>query len=322
MTVGIHSTRRAFLAGAAATGALAAASPAFAAAPMQGVFHGGYRRFKLGGFEVTTLLDGAVPREGPHPIFAGDLDKSVVDELMVENGLPTDNVTFYFHPTVVNTGSEVVLFDAGNAQNPQSPVGNTAMRLKESGIDPDQVDVVVLTHFHPDHIGGLVTNGEPVYKNARYVAGTVEYDFWSAEDRMAGPTERVAKLTASNVVPFAEKMTFIGDEGSVVSGITGLNSFGHTPGHMVYHIESEGRRLMITGDIGNHYVIALQKPDWAFGFDADKPAAAATRKKIFGMIAADKIPFIGYHMPYPGIGFIEPAGDAFQYVPATYQLDY
>lgn len=322
MTAGIYSTRRSFLAGAAATSALVAATPAFTAAPMGGVFRGSYRRFKLGSFEVTTILDGAVPRDGPHPIFAGDKDKSEVDALMMENDLPTDKVTFYFHPTVINTGNEVILFDAGNAQNPQSPVGNTAMRLKESGIDPDQVDIVVLTHFHPDHIGGLVTNGEPVYKNARYVAGSAEYNFWSSQDRLSGPTEGVAKLTQSNVVPFADKMSFIDDEGTVASGVTGLASFGHTPGHMVFHIESEGKRLMITGDIGNHYVIALQKPDWAFGFDADKPMAAATRKKIFGMIAADKIPFIGYHMPHPGVGFIEPMGDAFQYVPATYQLDF
>ena len=89
---------------------------------------------------------------------------------------------------------------------------------------------------------------------------------------------------------------------------------------MVYHVESDGQRLMITADTANHYVWSLQKPDWEVRFDADKPAAAAVRKQVFGMIAADRIPFIGYHMPFPGTGFVEAKDDGFRFVPASYQL--
>ncbi|MDP3377300.1 MAG: hypothetical protein Q8S53_02970, partial [Brevundimonas sp.] len=115
-------------------------------------------------------------------------------------------------------------------------------------------------------------------------------------------------------------MTFLDDGGSVVSGITAMAAFGHSPGHMAYVLDSGGKRLAITADTANHYVWSLEYPDWEVRFDADKPAAAATRKQLFGMIAAERMPFIGYHMPFPGVGFVEAKGDGFRYVPASYQL--
>ena len=107
----------------------------------------------------------------------------------------------------------------------------------------------------------------------------------------------------------------------VVSGIEAIDSRGHTPGHTCYHIESEGARLMVTGDVCNHYVVSMQRPDWHVRFDMDKEGAVAARKKILGMIAADRIPFVGYHMPYPAVGYAEVLGDGFRYVPASYQLN-
>jgi glyoxylase-like metal-dependent hydrolase (beta-lactamase superfamily II) len=151
----------------------------------------------------------------------------------------------------------------------------------------------------------------PTFANARYLTGAVEHNYWSG-----AANEGFDK----NVKPLNDKITFLDDGGAVVPGITGMNAFGHSPGHMVYHVESEGQRLMITADTANHYVWSLQKPDWEVRFDADKPAAAAVRKRVFGMIAADRIPFIGYHMPFPGIGFVEPRDDGFRFVPASYQL--
>jgi len=123
-----------------------------------------------------------------------------------------------------------------------------------------------------------------------------------------------------NVKPLNDRITFLDNNGTVAPGITGMNAFGHSPGHMVYHLESDGQRLMITADTANHYVWSLQKPDWEVRFDADKPVAATVRKQVFGMIAADRIPFIGYHMPFPGTGFIEARDDGFRFVPASYQL--
>ncbi|MDB5554755.1 MAG: metallo-beta-lactamase family protein [Rhizobium sp.] len=86
-------------------------------------------------------------------------------------------------------------------------------------------------------------------------------------------------------------------------------------------MESDGKGLVITGDTANHYVLSLQNPDWEVRFDADKAAAAASRRKVFDLIAAEKLPFVGYHMPYPAAGFVEKVGNGYRYVPVTYQFE-
>jgi len=319
-------SRRSALLGAVGAGAALAVSslpvrPALAAAPMLGASKPSVYRFKLGGFEVSTILDGAVQLDGPHPIFGENQSLEDVQALAAANFLPTGRMAISFAPVVVNTGSELVLFDAGNGAGRRPDAGSLHAMLGTAGYTPEQIDVVVLTHFHPDHIGGLMEDGAPAFPNARYVTGQAEYDFWSPVEKASGPTERVGKLVQSNVVPFADKMSFLGDGQDVVTGITGMAAFGHTPGQMAFHVESDGKRLLITADVANHYVVSLQRPDWHVRFDMDKEAAAATRKKVFDMIAAEKIPFTGYHMPFPNVGYVEPMGSGFRYVAAGYQMD-
>ncbi|MEO1292792.1 MAG: MBL fold metallo-hydrolase [Pseudomonadota bacterium] len=315
---GAMFTRRAALAGLTA----AAATPVLAKAPMTGVRRPQAYTAKLGAFEVSTIFDGAVQFPGPHPIFGQDKTKEEVDALLVENFLPTDTIEIGFTPVIVNTGNEVVLFDTGNgALRRGKGAGLMRERLGVIGITPEQVDVIVLTHFHPDHIGGLMEDGQPAYPNARYVTMAAEYDFWSPEDKLTGGTERVAKLTQSNVVPMAEKMTFLTPDQDVVSGITAIDASGHTPGHAAIHIESEGKRLLLGADFCNHYVVSMQRPDWHVRFDMDKAKAGETRKRLFDMIAADRIPFAGYHMPFPSIGYAEKLGEGYRFVPASYQLN-
>ena len=309
--------RRAALAGLAAS----AATPVFAKAPMMGLSRPSHYRFKLGGFEVTSLFDGAIQLDGPHPIFGQDQTAEAVAELTTQYLLPSDKMEIGFTPVIVNTGEEVIMFDTGNGAGRRPNAGKFRERLADVGLTPEQIDVVVITHFHPDHIGGLMEEGAAAYPNARYVTASAEYDFWTPEDKLSGGTERVAKLTQSNVIPLAEKFSFIKDGEDVVSGVTAVDASGHTPGHMAYHLESEGRRLMICADTANHYVVSLERPDWHVRFDMDKEAAAATRKKLFGMIAADKIPFTGYHMPFPAVGYVVEMGPGFHYVPASYQLN-
>lgn len=301
--------RHALLAGAALP--LAAALPAMTATParaateMQGASFAPYNRFKLGDFEVTALLAGTRTVEGPTEIFGLNASADEFAALSAANFIPADKAQFFFTPTLVNTGAELVLFDTGGA-----PEGITAA-LAAAGVAPEQINVVVITHMHGDHVGGLGAAGSPTFANARYVTGAVEHNHWSA----AG-----SEAFEANVKPLNDKFTFIDDGATVAGGITGMAAFGHSPGHMVYMIESGGQRLAITADTANHYVWSLQKPDWEVKFDMDKAAAAATRKQVFGMLAADRVPFIGYHMPFPALGYVEPQGEGFRYVPASYQM--
>ena len=316
-------TRRAALAGGlAAPAILAARIPlARAAAPMLGAAAPTYFRFKLGNFEVTTISDGTPLFDGPHPIFGQDQEEAAVHALMEENNLPTTKTTFYFSPVIVNTGDTLILFDSGNAAASRPARGLMKERLTDAGYSPEQIDVVVITHFHGDHIGGLMEDGAPSYPNARYVTGEVENNFWTHPDRLSGATENSAKLVQANVVPLAEKTTFIKPGDEVASGITAVDAFGHTPGHMGYHIESDGKRFLIFADTTNHYVASLQRPDWHVRFDMDKAAAAAARHKILDMLAAEKIPSAGYHMPFPSVGFIEKKGGGYRWEPVSYQFN-
>jgi glyoxylase-like metal-dependent hydrolase (beta-lactamase superfamily II) len=282
----------------------------------------GYRRFQIGGFEVTTIFDGGRAGDGPHPTFGADQDAAAVAELLEENFLPTEQFVNGFTPTLVNTGTELVLFDTGLGAGARgNGMGRLRERMQAAGHAPEDVTIVVLTHFHGDHIGGLMEDGAPAFPNARYVMGQAEFDFWMADERLSGPTENAAQGVRANVAPMADNATFLAEGGEVAPGITAMEAFGHTPGHLVFHVESEGQRLLLTADTANHYIVSLQRPGWEVAFDMDKAQAAETRKRVFDMVASDRIPFIGYHMPFPSLGFVEALDTGYRWVPATYQFD-
>ncbi len=320
------SRRNLFKATAFGAGALAAPQllvrAAQAEVPMAAAQPAAFKRFSLGDFEITVLSDGHRLVPGPQKIFGTNKTEEEVSELLTTNYLPVDQMQFTFAPTLVNTGADLILFDTGNGEGGrEGGVGQTLANLKASGYAPEQVTVVVLTHLHGDHIGGLMEAGSPTFPNARYVTGQAEYDFWSSEDRIGTGAENGHKGVVAKVVPLAEKMSFIGDGESVVSGITSMAAFGHTPGHMIYGLESGGRKLMLTADTANHFVLSLQRPEWEVVFDSDKTMAANTRKAVFDMVAADRLPFVGYHMPFPSVGFIEKASEGYRFIPETYQFD-
>ncbi len=306
----INLTRRAALGAAAALPFASAATPVLANDAETGANPTTARSFALGDFTVTTLLDGSLPRDGAKEIFGGGASDEEFARVSAENFIPDDMAQFFFTPTLVNTGSEMVLFDTGLGK------GGIQAALADAGVTPDQIDVVVITHMHPDHIGGMTTNDAPTFPNARYVTASNEYDFWAAQE--AG--NRVGDLVAAKVTPLADKMTFIEDGGDVASGITAMSAFGHTPGHTVYHLESNGRRLILTADLANHYVWSFAHPEWEVRFDMDKAAATAARRNVLGLLAADKVPMIGYHMPFPAAGFVETRGEGFRFVPVSYQM--
>ncbi len=306
----VKLTRRAALGAAAALPFASAATPLLAAGAETKANSTIAKSFHLGDFTVTTLLDGSLPRDGAKDIFGGGASDEDFAKVSADNFISPEVAQFFFTPTLVNTGSELVLFDTGLGQ------GGIQSALADAGVTPDQIDVVVITHMHPDHIGGMTTDDAPTFANARYVTASPEYDFWAAQD--AG--NRVGDLVAAKVTPLAEKMTFVEDGGEVASGITAVAAYGHTPGHTVYHLESNGQRLVLTADLANHYVWSFAHPEWEVRFDMDKAAATASRRNVLGMLAADKVPMIGYHMPFPAAGFVETRGEGFRFVPVSYQM--
>ncbi|MEL6451254.1 MAG: MBL fold metallo-hydrolase [Pseudomonadota bacterium] len=300
-------SRRTALMGAAALPlAAATVKPARADAPMLGVAQSNFRRVKVGSFEVTTLLAGTRAVENPHQIFGLNVDDETFNTVSADAGLSTAAAQFFFTPTLVNTGSELVLFDTG-----LSGAGTTAA-IEAAGYTADQVDKVVITHMHGDHIGGISTDGTPTYPNAAYMTGAVEFDAWSGTGN---------ENFDGKIAPLAEQFTMLDDGGNPASGITAMAAFGHTPGHMVYMVEDGGTQLVIGADFANHYVWSLAHPDWEVRFDMDKAAAAATRKSLLDMMATDKTAFIGYHMPWPGIGYVVKNGEGgYRYEAHSYQL--
>ncbi|MCA8884718.1 MAG: MBL fold metallo-hydrolase [Rhodobacteraceae bacterium] len=301
-----HFTRRQALIGAAAAPLAAGlAGQVQANAKMMGASTANYHRIVRGGFEVTTILAAAFVRDNAQSIFGTNVSAEEFAAVSAANFLPADRVMLPVTPTVVNTGTELLLFDAG-----ADPAG-TAAALGNAGYTPEQIDAVVLTHMHPDHIGGLIGDSGPTFPNARIIATAEEHNFWAGNNN---------EVFNAKVKPLNDRVSFIEDGGSVAPGITAMHAFGHTPGHTTYLLDSEGAQLLIFGDTANHPVWSLGYPDWEVVFDIDKSMAAATRRRVLSMLAAEKMPFIGFHMPFPGMGFVETRGDGFRYVPVSYQM--
>lgn len=282
----------------------------------------GWNRFQLGEATITPILDGEKPGDGPYPTFGMDQSQETVGALMKANFLPEATYVTNFSPTLVELDDNLLLFDTGFGENGRAMgLGHLTERMKDSGYTPEDVTIVVLTHFHGDHIQGLMTEGQPTFRNARYVAGQKEFDWWTSDAAKTGKTAGNAKLVEQMIVPLKDKLTFVKEGDTVVEGITAHEAFGHTPGHMIYEIASGDQRLMMTGDTANHFVASLQKPDWNVAFDQDHAMANATRKTVFDRIAEERIPFLGYHMPFPAVGYVEKMdGGGYRYVAESYQL--
>lgn len=289
---------------------------------LQGSIELDVKQFRLGSFKIVVVSDGASIQPKPWETYGIDQPQESVRSLLDQNFLPLDQFAVSYAPAIIDIGSEVILIDTGFGKEMRaSGAGKLLAGLAAAGYEPEQVTIVALSHLHRDHIGGLMESGSPTFPKARYVVNEVEYDFWVSAERVGTAAEENHKMVLTNVVPLSPKMTFLKDGQEVVPGMTAILAAGHSPGHMVFHIESQNKRLMMISDSVVHYALSLQRPDWQVRFDMDKPAAAETRKRVLDIIATDRLPFFGYHMPHPSVGFLDRRDSGYYFVPESYQFD-
>jgi glyoxylase-like metal-dependent hydrolase (beta-lactamase superfamily II) len=319
--------RRAFVMSSAA-GVLSSAAllafkpgPADAKEAMIGNKAPAWYRFKLGDFEATVVSDGTLnlgPAAGLYP----KTPKETVEGVLASQFLPSAPVVVQENCLVLNTGDKLVLFDSGMGS--YKVFGPAAGRLENalaaSGIKPDDIDAIILTHGHIDHLSGIMSDdGKRLFPNAQIIMSKVEHDFWTDEAKTSstGVMKLLVDSARKNLLPNRDRMVFVEDGKEAIKGVSVVSSRGHTPGHTAYLLSSAGQNFLFTGDIVTNTAISFGHPDWVFSFDADPAMASETRKRVLDMATQDKITLIGYHFGFPGIGHAAKEGDAYRFVPAA-----
>jgi glyoxylase-like metal-dependent hydrolase (beta-lactamase superfamily II) len=317
-------SRRRLLAGASATtalGILGSAPDARAKAPMQNTQAPSFYRFKIGSIEATVVSDGPLPIGPASRTFRGP-SEAELGKMFADHFLPTDNVVLDQNALVINAGDRLVLFDTGmsSVKRPNTQTGRLLTSLKQAGIDPADIDAVVLTHPHIDHSGGMVADdGSRNFPNAQVYLTEVDFDFWMDDRRLGTSAESSARTARKNLPPYRDRIVFIKDGQEILPGVQAMQTPGHTVGHTVYMITSGGKTICNIGDVA-HHVILFEHPRVEVAFDTDSKQGAESRVKLFDMLAAQRIPLLVFHMPWPGLGQLAKRGDGFRYVPTPMQL--
>lgn len=277
-----------------------------------------FHKFKVGDAEITTVLDGLW--EKPHdPGFIKNASVDDTKAALKAAGLVDEHVPIPFTVTVVTIGGKTTLLDSGTGGQLSPKAGRFAANLKAAGIDPAAIGTVLITHYHPDHIFGLMakdTNAQ-TYPNAEIVVPAVEHKWWTDQsvftklpEARHGLAKRIqATLGAWKNVRQAE----VGSE--LVPGIRMVATPGHTAGHASHVVASGGKQLVVTGDLTNLPALNVRNPGWHLAFDGDAALAEASRRKVFDQAIADKAVVIGYHWGMPGAGTLAKDGNGYAYVP-------
>jgi glyoxylase-like metal-dependent hydrolase (beta-lactamase superfamily II) len=315
-------SRRAVLAGAAAAGAgsvLADLRPAFAAAPPKGTQAPGFYRFKLGTYEITAITDGHNSFPLPDK-FVVNKQKDEVNAALQAAFLPKDRMTIPYTAVIVNTGSKLIAIDTANGiKEPKATNGKYIANMAAAGIDPKAIDTVIISHYHGDHINGLIGAGNSAaFPNAEVLVGAAEHKYFMDEGEMSrakGPRMPGVFKNAHRVFKNAEvaKRVKTYDPGKEIApGITSVATYGHTPGHMSFIVASGNGKLFVQSDVTNHPALFVRNPGWHAFFDQDPKMAETTRRKIYDMLAAERMLMAGYHYPFPAVAHVEKSGDGYR----------
>jgi glyoxylase-like metal-dependent hydrolase (beta-lactamase superfamily II) len=261
-----------------------------------------YYRFQSGDSEYVSLCDGSM--DYPLESMITNAPRSEVAAALQAHGLPTNVITTPYACLCVNAGEHKVLVDMG-AGNLAPTTGKLLESMHNAGLTPEDIDVVFITHAHPDHVGGaLNADGEPAFANANYFICKVEWDFWFSEEAMVRPGEWFADYVRRNLAPLKDRMVVLEREEEILPGVSVVFAPGHTPGHMVVSFASDDERLLCTGDTVLH-PLHLNHPDWLPTFDVLPEPAAASKQRIFDLAASSGSLVMGQHLPpFPNLGHV------------------
>lgn len=284
-----------------------------------------FYRFKLGGAECTVVSDGQLPLGDPNVAFL-NISKDEIARELRDNFLPAANAVLEQNVLVVNFGERVVLFDTGMGTDRLfgDTTGKLLATLHQAGIDPANVDAVVMSHAHIDHCGGLIADdGKHNFPNAQYYIGQPDFDYWTDDATIPAnypARPRFLAQARNNLLPVRDRIHFYKDGEQILPGVTVLSAPGHTVSHSIFMIEAGGQQLCYIGDLAHHPVLLLEHPRTQFAFDTDPVQSAESRVRMLGMLAANRVPVLAYHFAWPGIGHVAKFGEGFHYVPSPPQM--
>jgi glyoxylase-like metal-dependent hydrolase (beta-lactamase superfamily II) len=324
------SRRQALLGAAAITGAGALSNlrvpSAHAKAPLAVDQAPYFYRFNHGKIQATIVSDGTLPLGEPSASFLGT-SKEEVAKMLTDNFLSPTSVVLEQNVLVLNTGDKMILFDTGMGSSTMfgPTTGKLLSSLKAAAIDPKDIDAVVATHAHCDHVWGIMADdGSRHFPNAQIYISQADFDFWTDEAKLGMKDPAYMKPfvegARKNLLPNRDRIVFFKDGQEFLPGIQAMSAPGHTVGHTIFMITSDGKTLAAIGDLTHHQVLLMLKPRIEFAYDTDSKQSANTRVRVLDMLASNRIPLIAYHFPWPGMGHVAKLGDGFQYFPAPLQM--
>ena len=275
-------------------------------------------RFKLGGFECTVVSDGPLKLGTfTEEMFRG-ISQERIDAILAANFLDRNDFTVDQNAVVVNTGSKLVLIDTGmgyrKIYGPRT--GHLLANLRAAGIDPASIDLLALSHAHPDHVWGLVgEDGKPNFPNAEIHISEADFEYWTDEAKLSDPAigHYIGPIRDA-LLPLLDRIVFLKDGHEVLSGIQSLSTPGHTVGHTSFVISSQRSSIIYTGDLAHRPLLQMENPRAEFARDTDPQQGVVSRLRAFDMAASGQIPIVAYHFPWPGVGHVAKNGDGYRYV--------